>query len=150
MNSETGAAAASSVDRLSPWWRRSVLIVMAIGFSVLIFITVKVHYDAPPIPARVVDTSGALVFDSKDVANGQEVFLKYGLMDNGTIWGHGAYLGPDFSAQYLHTLGLDVADAFARERFGRPYDDLAVDEKAMVEALTRFSRRSAISPVIST
>jgi nitric oxide reductase subunit B len=29
-------------------------------------------------------------------------------MENGTIWGHGAYLGPDFSAQYLHTLALDT------------------------------------------
>jgi nitric oxide reductase subunit B len=136
MKSEEGAAAASPVDRLSPWWRRSMLIVMAIGFSVLIFITVKVHYDAPPIPARVVDASGGLVFDRNDVANGQEVFLKHGLMDNGTIWGHGGYLGPDFSAQYLHNLGLDVANSFARERFGRGYDDLGADEQAMVRALT--------------
>jgi nitric oxide reductase subunit B len=135
MNSETKPGLAS--DRLSPWWRRSMLIVMVIGFAVLIFITVKVHYDAPPIPARVVDASGELVFDKNDVANGQEVFLKHGLMDNGTIWGHGGYLGPDFSAQYLHNLGLDVANGFARERFGRPYDDLGVDEKAMVDALTR-------------
>ena len=41
-----------------------------------------------------------------DVGAGQEVFLKYGLMDNGTIWGHGGYLGPDFSAQTLHGLAL--------------------------------------------
>ena len=27
-------------------------------------------------------------------------------MENGTIWGHGAYLGPDFSAEYLHTLAI--------------------------------------------
>ena len=31
-----------------------------------------------------------------DILAGQEVFLKYGLMDNGTVWRHGVYLGPDF------------------------------------------------------
>ena len=51
---------------------------------------------------------------------GQQVFLKYGLMANGTIWGHGAYLGPDFSAQYLHNWALDAADHAAQARFRRP------------------------------
>ena len=46
------------------------------------------------------------------------MFLKYGLMENGTIWGHGAYLGPDFSAQYLHDLALDARETIARRRFG--------------------------------
>jgi len=41
---------------------------------------------------------------------GQQVFQKHGLMENGTIWGHGAYLGPDFSAAYLHQLALDTKD----------------------------------------
>ncbi len=83
----------SSQDRLSPWWRRSVLAVMVIGFSVLIGLTIKVHYDAPPIPDQVVDSRGAVVFRKSDIQSGQEVFLKYGLMDNGSIWGHGGYLG---------------------------------------------------------
>ena len=54
-------------------------------------------------------------------------------MDNGTIWGHGAYLGPDFSAQYLHNRSLDVADHAARGQFSRPYDKLTADEKAMID-----------------
>ena len=49
--------------------------------------------------------NGAVLFSGDDVRDGQAVFLKYGLMDNGTIWGHGAYLGPDFSAQCLHSMG---------------------------------------------
>lgn len=59
-------------------------------------------YDnAPPIPARVINESGATVFTCDDVLRGQEVFLKYGLMEHGTLWGHGAYLGPDYTAEYL-------------------------------------------------
>jgi len=39
-----------------------------------------------------------VVFTADGIIAGQQVFLKHGLMDNGTIWGHGAYLGPDFTA----------------------------------------------------
>ena len=55
------------------------------------------------------DPSGAVVFSGDDVRAGQEVFLKYGLMDNGSIWGHGGYLGPDFSAAVLHEWALELA-----------------------------------------
>ena len=35
-------------------------------------------------------------------------------MENGTIWGHGAYLGPDFSAEYLHTLAIEAGEMLAK------------------------------------
>jgi nitric oxide reductase subunit B len=104
------AAARSS---LSPWWKVAATAAMALGFGVLILLTVKAYQNAPPIPAKVVDSTGVVLFTSDDVAAGQQVFLKHGLMDNGTIWGHGGYLGPDFSAQYLHNWALDVADHMA-------------------------------------
>jgi nitric oxide reductase subunit B len=85
---------------LSPWWRRAAIATMAIGFAVLILLTAKAYQNAPPVPGRAVDPSGKVVFTSAEIALGQQVFLKHGLMDNGTVWGHGAYLGPDFSAQH--------------------------------------------------
>src|SRR5450631_2731049 len=87
-------------------------------------VDLEAYRKAPPIPARAVEPGGAVIFTSDDVVAGQQVFLKYGLMANGTIWGHGAYLGPDFSAQYLHNWALDVADHAAQARFRRPYVDL--------------------------
>ena len=72
---------------------------------------------APPIPEQVVGSDGTILFTNADIALGQQVFLRYGLMENGTIWGHGAYLGPDFSADYLHTLALDTEKTVA-ERLG--------------------------------
>ena len=93
-----------SDEKLSPWWRRATVLTMAFGFSVLILLTVKVYREAPPIPDTVTGPGGSVLFTGEDIRDGQEVFLKYGLMDNGTIWGHGALLGPDFSAEYLHTL----------------------------------------------
>src|SRR5512137_1307714 len=95
---------------LSPWWRNAVILVMISCFSILIWLTVKTYSDAPPVPERVVTEKGETLFTGDDIIAGQEVFLKYGLMENGTIWGHGAYLGPDFSAAYLHQLALDTKD----------------------------------------
>ena len=89
--------------------------------------------EAPPIPDKFVDPAGAVVFTADDVIAGQQVFLKHGLIDNGTIWGHGGYLGPDFSAQSLHILALDLADRIARERLNRGYTNLTPEEKAAVE-----------------
>ena len=94
--------------QLSPWWRRALVLVMVAGFTTLGYLAARSYHDAPPIPARVVNENGATLFTGEDIIAGQQIFLSHGLMENGTIWGHGAYLGPDFSAEYLHTMALDV------------------------------------------
>jgi len=121
------------IEQLSPWWGRAVACTFVLGFAVLILLTLKAYQNAPPIPDRVVDPAGTVVFTGDDVRSGQEVFLKYGLMDNGTIWGHGGYLGPDFSATVLHDWALDVAGRRAQARFGRQYDALSDLERAAVD-----------------
>ena len=125
-------------QELSPWWRRAVVITMLIGFSVLILVAVLAYRDAPPIPDKVVSASGETLLTGRDIMAGQEVFLKYGLMENGTIWGHGAYLGPDFAASYLHTLGIDAAEAQAQKLFGRRMDQLSRGEQGTVEEEVRL------------
>ena len=119
---------------LSPWWLRSIGIVLIVGFAVLLYITWEGYQKAPPIPDRVVATDGTELFTKADVGAGQSVFLKYGLMNNGTIWGHGAMIGPDFSADALHRIGLDTASALARQQFNQDYETLNPQQKAAVEA----------------
>lgn len=117
---------------LSPWWRRGALAVMAVGFTLLIIMTVMSYKKAPPIPAQVVDESGAVLFTGEDIGAGQEVFFKYGLMEHGTLWGHGAYLGPDYSASYLHREAEITRDALASRRFGKETAQLLEEERAAV------------------
>ena len=126
------------VEQLSPWWRRAVVITMLIGFTVLILVSVLAYRDAPPIPEKVVSSSGETLLTGQDIMAGQEVFLKYGLMENGTVWGHGAYLGPDFSAAYLHTLGVDAAEAQSQKLFGRGMAQLTRGEQGTVEEEVRL------------
>jgi nitric oxide reductase subunit B len=97
---------------LSHRWRYGVMAVALTGLGVLIWIALNTYTGdvGTPIPTRVVDVNGQTVFTGADIMAGQQVFQKHGLMENGTIWGHGAYLGPDFSAAYLHQLALDTKD----------------------------------------
>jgi nitric oxide reductase subunit B len=121
-------------EKLSLWWRNSVIIVLVIGFAVLIWMAVRAREDAPPIPEKVVGPYGETIFTREDILAGQEVFLRYGLMENGTIWGHGAYLGPDFSAEYLHTLAIDARGHLAKQSYQREWQDLTPAERAATEA----------------
>jgi nitric oxide reductase subunit B len=114
--------------KLSPWWRQAVILVMVFGFTLLTVVTVKTYQGAPPIPARVVNSSGQLLFSGDDVNAGQEVFFKYGLMEHGTLWGHGAYLGPDYTAEYLHRLTEIARDTEARARYGKPFAELTQEQ----------------------
>jgi len=132
---------------LSPWWGRAVGAVMAIGFAALITLSIRAYQDAPPIPARAVAPDGTVIFTAEDVANGQAVFLKYGLMNNGTIWGHGGMLGPDFSAQTLHNLGLFHAERLAEERFGSPYAEIAdADRRTIDGAVAAVFKQNTYDP----
>jgi nitric oxide reductase subunit B len=124
---------ADPFEELSPWWGRAVVLTFVLGFGVLILLTLKAYQNAPPIPERAVDAAGNVVFTGDEVRAGQEVFLKYGLMDNGTIWGHGGYLGPDFGATVLHDWALDLAGRRAQAGFAKPYDALSSEERAAVD-----------------
>ena len=75
---------------------------MLFGFFVMGLLAYYTYTDEPPIPAKVVDANGKVLFTGKDIIAGQEIFLKNGLMEYGSIFGHGAWLGPDYTADYLH------------------------------------------------
>ncbi len=122
---------------LSRGWRYGVLSVMAAGFAVLIWIAVRTYQIGPPIPEKVVDAGGNTLFNGADVTAGQQVFLKHGLMDNGTLWGHGAYMGPDFSAAYLHQLALETGEILAQRNFHRAGAELAPSERAALTGQVR-------------
>ena len=99
---------------ISTRWFQAALLTFLIGFSVLGVLAYRVYDESPPIPEVVVAPGGQALFSGTDVMAGQHVFQKYGLMQYGTIFGHGAYLGPDFTAQYLHRAGLSMV-AFHRQ-----------------------------------
>ena len=105
---------------ISKSWIQAVGIVFVFGFAMLGMLAYRTYTDEPPIPGKVVSPSGSIVFDGGDVVAGQQIFLRNGLMEYGSIFGHGAYLGPDFTADYLHRAALVVLDFY-----GGPQSDKA-------------------------
>jgi len=145
------------VETLSPWWRNALILVMIMGFTILIWLAVRSYQDAPPIPGKVVGPAGEIVYTRNDILAGQQVFLRYGLMENGTVWGHGAYLGPDFSAEYLHVLSIDIRSMLAKQRFKQNLQDLSTTERDLVNAETaqllkqnRYDPQTETLPITQT
>ncbi|HKI31443.1 MAG TPA: hypothetical protein VKA46_06220, partial [Gemmataceae bacterium] len=77
---------------ISPLWFQGVILTFVIGFAVLGYLALRVYQDHAPIPEKVVSEAGQTVFTGEDILVGQQVFLTYGLMEYGSIYGHGAYL----------------------------------------------------------
>lgn len=122
--------------KISRWWVVCFVLVLLYGFSVLLTITAKAYIDKPPIPGLVVNQDGKTLFTDEDVRQGQQVFLANGLMSNGTVWGHGSYLGPDFPALTLHKMGERMANDLALANFNQPFDKLGRAEQEIIESLT--------------
>jgi len=118
---------------ISPWWRHGAVITIIIGITGLMFMGRQVYTAAPPIPQVVQDASGKPLFTGEDILKGQGVFQKYGLMDFGTVFGHGAYRGPDFTADSLHETGAAMKEYYADKKFQARYPSLAPGDRAVVD-----------------
>ena len=152
MSNATQPVVEPDITPLSPWWIRSIVIVLVFGLGMLGAMTAMGYRNAPPIPGKVVDAQGQTLFTDADVSAGQGVFLKYGLMDNGSIWGHGAYIGPDYSAEALHHMGIDTADVLAREQYGKPVAELDAQRQGgingQVGVLLKTNRYNAATDML--
>ncbi len=89
--------------------RALLLFALVLVFGGLLFGGYLIHRDKPPVPATVVAEDGTPLFTGADVKEGQQIYLSRGGQDIGSIWGHGSYLAPDWSADYLHREGLYLA-----------------------------------------
>ena len=82
-------------------WVQAVALVVLFGFFVMGILVYRTYTAAMPQPEKVVTANGDVLFTGADITAGQELFLARGLMQYGSIVGHGAYLGPDYTADYL-------------------------------------------------
>ncbi len=75
---------------------------MVVMFGILLLLGQQIYQQAPPIPEAVKSQSGETIFTRADIEAGQNVWQSIGGMQQGSIWGHGSYLAPDWSADWLH------------------------------------------------
>jgi nitric oxide reductase subunit B len=93
--------------------------------------------EAPPYPGRVISPDGTVLFTKDQILAGQDVYQRYGLMDHGSVWGHGSQRGMEFSAVTLHRIGMNVQDSISDAVYGRPYALLNVEERDLVGVRTQ-------------
>ena len=105
-------------------WVQGVALVMIFGFFVMGFLAFRTYTDAMPQPDRVVDSAGRVVFTDEDITEGQQIFLRRGLQEYGSIVGHGGYLGPDYTADYLRRSATFVLEELEASGVQDPQGEL--------------------------
>ena len=104
---------------ISKGWIQATVLVFLFGFFVLGMLAYRTYSGQPPIPERVLGPGGEVVFTGDEVREGQKVFLRNGLMQYGSIFGHGGYLGPDYTSDYLRRSALAVRESYGGEASDR-------------------------------
>src|SRR5512139_708577 len=119
LRSDPSPSAPESPDRrpmvVSKGWFQAVALVLLFGFFVMGILAYRTYTASMPLPDRVVTESGDVLFTGEDITAGQKIFLNRGLMQYGSAPGHGAYPGPDYTADYLRRATDDVAGQFRDE-----------------------------------
>ncbi len=121
--------------------------VMVVSFGVLLYYGREIYREAPPIPDKVVTESGETLFTGQDIRDGQNVWQSLGGHQLGTIWGHGAYQAPDWTADWLHREAVFMLDRMAADAHGKAYNDLTEEQQAALRVtLQRDMRTNTYRP----
>ncbi len=123
------------------------LAVITISFTVLLYFGREIYHQAPPVPIKVVTTEGRVLFTGQDIKDGQNVWQSLGGQEVGTVWGHGAYQAPDWSADWLHREAVFILDSLAIQVYNMPYESLGEENKAALKVKLQIElRKNTFNP----
>lgn len=109
------------------------IVVMAVSFAVLLFFGREIYRKAPPIPEEVVTTDGKVLFTGQDIKDGQNIWQSIGGQEVGTVFGHGSYVAPDWSADWLHRESEFILNWLADTSFHLSFSELGPEQQAMLK-----------------
>jgi nitric oxide reductase subunit B len=116
--------------------------VIVVSFAILGYYGREIYRQAPPVPERVVTSTGDLLWHGNDIKDGQNVWQSIGGQQLGSIWGHGAYVAPDWSADWLHRESLWLLHAWAKQHYDTPFDALDNATQALLLARLKHEIRT--------
>jgi nitric oxide reductase subunit B len=126
-------------------------LVIVIGFIVLGWAGYRIYQEKPPIPEKVITKNGILIITADDISAGQNVWQSLGGMELGTVWGHGSYVAPDWSADWLHRECTYILDSWARTEGASSFQNLPADRQAVRhQQLTAIMRTNTYDPQTGT
>ncbi len=111
-----------------------VLMVVLVGtFTILGFYGSEIYRQAPPLYSEIHDFNGETIYTKDDILDGQVIWQSIGGQQIGSIWGHGAYQAPDWTADWLHRELVHYQDIFAQKNWNKPFVETTHVEKMMVK-----------------
>ncbi|MDR3415919.1 MAG: nitric-oxide reductase large subunit [Nevskia sp.] len=116
-------------------------IICLASFAVLLWVGREIYLQAPPIPAQVTAADGSRLFSHAQIERGQAVWMSAGGQELGSLWGHGSYVAPDWSADWLHREAVTLRGLWAEREFAKPYDQLDADHQALLDARLKKTMR---------
>jgi len=116
--------------------------VVVVSFSVLGYFGREIYRQSPPIPQRIVDGDGKVLFTGQDVSDGQNVWQSMGGQEVGSVWGHGAYVAPDWSADWLHREAVWLLEYWANKEHGSEYASLDQEVQAALRQRLKTELRT--------
>src|SRR5215218_10021586 len=126
-------------------------LVMVLSFLVLGWIGTRIYQEMPPLPAKVVTTDGTVLVAEGEIAAGQNVWQSLGGMEVGSVWGHGSYVAPDWTADWLHREAVFILDRWATSDFGKSYESLDGEQQAQLSGrLATLMRTNTYDPATET
>ncbi|WP_332826775.1 cbb3-type cytochrome c oxidase subunit I, partial [Ramlibacter sp.] len=116
--------------------------IFVLSFGALGYLGWQIYLTAPPIPKAVVSGSGQVLFTGEQVTRGQQVWQAAGGQQQGSVWGHGAYVAPDWSADWLHREAEALQALRAKAIVSDPQALSASERGAIDGALKEEMRRN--------
>ncbi|PWF46045.1 nitric-oxide reductase large subunit [Massilia glaciei] len=121
---------------------RWLAVICVLSFAVLGWVGTEIYLAAPPIPRQVASSNGDVLFSEGQVQRGQQSWLSAGGQQLGSVWGHGSYLAPDWSADWLHREALALRAIWSLKQFGKPYEEIGRENQAALDARLRHEMRA--------
>jgi nitric oxide reductase subunit B len=126
-------------------------VVFCLSFAALGWLGREIYLAAPPIPELIRTPDGQTLYSGEQVQNGQRAWLAAGGQQLGSVWGHGAYVAPDWSADWLHREAVAYRALQARKLFQTAYESLTVAQRGAVDQVVREDlRANTYDPVTRT
>ncbi len=109
-------------------------LICVLSFGVLGWVGTEIYVAAPPIPKTIIDSQGDVLYTAEQIQRGQQAWLSAGGQQLGSVWGHGSYVAPDWSADWLHREALALRDRWAQQEHGLAYAQLGSGAQADLNA----------------
>jgi len=117
-------------------------VICLLSFGVLGWVGTEIYLTAPPIPNQVISTSGEAVFTEGQVQQGQQAWQSAGGQQLGSVWGHGSYVAPDWSADWLHREALALRNIWAERDYKKSFENLSLGQQGEINGLLKNEMRS--------